>query len=85
MPGKSGGRLGRVQERSMACAWVWSTEKGEKLETKIAAVLGKWSVSSARFEQHCAQEMASISNGSSFLTSIAMKNTVSGCTNKEIL
>lgn len=53
--------------------WGWSAEKGEKLETKIAAVLGEWSVSTARIEQRCAQEIASISNGSSFLTSLAMK------------
>lgn len=66
--------LGRCRRE----AWhVLGLEHREGRETadKTSSSLGEWSVSSG-IEQHCAQEIASISNGSSSLTSIAMKYCV---------
>lgn len=51
--------------------WGWSTEKGEKLEMEIAAVLGECLCH--LLELSSPVHSRSICNGSSFLTSIAMK------------
>lgn len=53
--------------------WGWSTEKGEKLETKIPAALGERFVSSASTEQHCTQEIESCCHWEWMLTSTTMK------------
>jgi len=53
--------------------WDRSTEKEEKPETKTPAALGERFVSSASTEQRCMQAIASLPNGSSFLTSITVK------------
>lgn len=84
VPGKSGGRIGRAH----GMCWGWSTEKGEKLETKIAAVLGEWSVLCLNWTALCTGDhihFHAISNGSSFLISIAMIKLCLAVTNKETL